>query len=107
MVYYNQGLSPRLQAALMNRIPIIVWLILFFTAIMAMLVMGYQAGLTGKRTPVATVSLAIVISAVMILITDLDRPRMSLFEINNQLMINLQGKMEQKLNRPPDDGLRK
>jgi len=90
----------------MNRIPIIVWLILFFTAIMAMLVMGYQAGLTGKRTPVATVSLAIVISAVMVLITDLDRPRMSLFEINNQLMINLQGKMEQKLNRPPDDGLR-
>ena len=97
----------RLQAVLMNRIPIIVWLILFFIAIMAMMAMGYQAGLTGKRTPVATVSLAIVFSAFMILITDLDRPRMSLFEINNQLMINLQGKMEQELNRPPDGGLRK
>ncbi len=90
----------RLHAALMNRIPVMVWLILFFTAIMSMLVMGYQAGLTGKRTPIATVSLAVVFSAVMILITDLDRPLMSMFEINNQVMINLQSKME--LGRPPN-----
>ena len=92
----------RLHAATMNRIPMIVWLILFFTAIMAMLVVGYQAGLTGKRTPVATVSLAVVFSAVMILITDLDRPRMSLFEINNQIMINLHGKMGLELGQPLD-----
>lgn len=92
----------RLHAALMNRIPVMVWLILFFTAIMSMLVMGYQAGLTGKRTPIATVSLAVVFSAVMILITDLDRPLMSLFEINNQVMINLQSKMELELGRPPN-----
>jgi len=92
----------RLHAALMNRIPVMVWLILFFTAIMSMLVMGYQAGLTGKRTPIATVSLAVVFSAVMILITDLDRPLMSMFEINNQVMINLQSKMELELGRPPN-----
>ena len=92
----------RLHAALMNRIPVMVWLILFFTAIMSMLVMGYQAGLTGKRTPIATVSLAVVFSAVMILITDLDRPQMSMFEINNQVMINLQSKMELELGRPPN-----
>ncbi len=92
----------RLHAALMNRIPVMVWLILFFTAIISMLVMGYQAGLTGKRTPIATVSLAVVFSAVMILITDLDRPLMSMFEINNQVMINLQSKMELELGRPPN-----
>lgn len=92
----------RLHAALMNRIPVMVWLILFFTAIMSMLVMGYQAGLTGKRTPIATVSLAVVFSVVMILITDLDRPLMSMFEINNQVMINLQSKMDLELGRPPN-----
>ena len=91
----------RLHAATMNRIPIIVWLILFFTAFMAMLVMGYQAGLTGKRTPVATVSLAVAFSAILILITDLDRPRMSMFEVNNQAMINLHGKMSLDLGQPP------
>ncbi len=93
----------RIQAALMNRIPVIVWLSLFFTAIMAMLVVGYQAGLTGKRTPIATYSLAVVFSAVMMLITDLDRPRMSMFEINNQIMINLHGKMGLELGHPPSD----
>ena len=67
-----------------------------------MLVVGYQAGLTGKRSPVATVSMAVVFSAVIILITDLDRPRMSLFEINNQLMINLHGKMGLELGQPAD-----
>jgi len=92
----------RLHAATMNRIPVIVWLTLFFSATMAMLVVGYQAGLTGKRSPVATVSMTIVFSAVMILITDLDRPQMSLFEINNQLMINLHGKMGLELGQSAD-----
>jgi hypothetical protein len=92
----------RLQAALMNRIPAIIWLILLLTAFLSMLVMGYQAGLTGRRSPVATYSLAIAFSAVIILITDLDRPRMSMFEINNQIMINLNEKMAGELGHPVD-----
>ena len=88
--------------ARMNRIPAIIWLILLLTAFLSMLVMGYQAGLTGRRSPVATYSLAIAFSAVIILITDLDRPRMSMFEINNQIMINLNEKMAGELGHPVD-----
>jgi len=72
----------RVEAALVNRIPLVIWLTLYFTAIMSMIVVGYQAGLTEKRSPIATFSLALAFSAVMMLIMDLDRPLQSLFEIN-------------------------
>jgi ABC-type multidrug transport system fused ATPase/permease subunit len=84
----------RLQAALFNRISPIIWLTLFFMALLSMIVMGYQAGLTGTRSTLATFTLAITFSAVMTLITDLDRPNMSLFEMNQQLMVELESRME-------------
>ncbi len=74
--------AQRLHAALVNRIPFVIWITLYFTATMAMIVVGYQAGLTERRSPVATFSLALAFAAVMVLIMDLDRPLQSLFEID-------------------------
>jgi hypothetical protein len=79
----------RIQAALVNRIPVIIWFTLYFTAVMAMIVVGYQAGLTTKRSPIATYSLALAFAAVMMLIMDLDRPLQSLFEIDVRVMEQL------------------
>jgi hypothetical protein len=79
----------RAQAALVNRIPTIIWLTLYFTAVMSMIVVGYQAGLTSKRSPVATYSLALTFAAVMMLITDIDRPIQSLFEVDVAVMEQL------------------
>ena len=79
----------RVNAALTNRIPLIIWLTLFFTAGVAMLVVGYQAGLTETRSPVATGSLALAFSAVMMLIMDLDRPLQSFFEMDVAVMRQL------------------
>ncbi len=79
----------RVQAALVNRIPVVIWLTLYFTAVMSMVVVGYQAGLTEKRSPVATFSLALAFSAVMILIMDLDRPLQSLFALDVAVMQQL------------------
>jgi len=79
----------RLQAALVNRIPPIIWLTLYFTAMVSMIVVGYQAGLTEKRSPLATFSLALVFSAVMVLILDLDRPLQSLFALDTAVMDEL------------------
>lgn len=81
--------TQRLQAALINRIPPVIWLTLYFTAVMSMIVVGYQAGLTEKRSPMATFSLALAFSAVMILIMDLDRPLQSLFQIDVTVMDQL------------------
>jgi hypothetical protein len=84
----------RLHSAIMNRIPFTIWMTLYLMAILSMIIMGYQAGLTDKRSPVATITLAVAFSAVIILITDLDRPIMSFFEINNQLLVDLNEYME-------------
>lgn len=80
----------RIHAALYNRIPPVNWIVLVFVAALSMLVMGYHAGLTGTRSRVATWSLALIFSAVLMLVTDLDRPRMSLFTVNQEQMLDLQ-----------------
>lgn len=58
-----------------------------------MIVMGYQAQLTGTRSGLATWTLAFAFAAVMTLVTDLDRPQMSLFKMNESLMIELQSRI--------------
>jgi hypothetical protein len=83
----------RLQATLFNRISPVIWFTLLMMALLSMVVMGYQAGLTGTRSRLATWTLAIAFSAVMTLITDLDRPTMTLFQLNQQLMVELENRM--------------
>jgi hypothetical protein len=93
--------AKRIHAALINRIPQVIWATLFFTALLSMIVMGYQAGLTGKRSPMATLTLAIAFSSVIILITDLDRPKMTMFDINDQVVVSLKDRMERDLAAGP------
>jgi len=88
---------PRVHSAVMNRIPFTIWITLYLMAALSMVIMGYQAGLTDRRSPVATITLAFAFSAVIILITDLDRPIMSFFEINRQLLVDLHEDMEADL----------
>jgi hypothetical protein len=84
----------RLQASLFNRISPVIWLALLMMAMLSMMVTGYQAGLTGTRSSLATWTLAITFAAVMTLITDLDRPNMTLFKVNQDLMVELENRME-------------
>jgi len=91
----------RPQAALFNRISPIIWLTLFLMSLLSMVVMGYQAGLTGSRSNLATWTLAITFSAVMTLITDLDRPNMALSQMNQDLMVELENRMEENTVEDP------
>lgn len=84
----------RLQTAFFNRVSPIIWYTLFGMALLSMAVMGYQAGLTGTRSSFATWTLAITFAFVMTLITDLDRPNNSLFKQNQQMMVELQSRMQ-------------
>jgi hypothetical protein len=79
----------RKQAALYNRISLVIWITLMSMSALSMLVMGYQAGLTGAPSRLATWSLTLTFATVMTLVTDLDRPRMSLFSMNQQQMVEL------------------
>lgn len=84
----------RLQVALFNRISPIIWLTLWGMALLSMAVMGYQAGLTGTRSSFATWTLAATFAFVIVLITDLDRPRMTLFEMKQDLLVALRERMD-------------
>jgi hypothetical protein len=85
--------SKRLTTGLLNRIPRTIWIALYFVGILSMAVMGYHAGLSGMRSLLASLVLALTFFAVMLLIADLDRPGQSLFSVNQQVMIDLRNKV--------------
>jgi hypothetical protein len=85
--------TKRVTAGLRNRIPGIVWVGLSLVTILAMAAMGYQEGLDGKRSPVATITLVLAFSAVFLLIADLDRPQEGWLKVSQQAMMDLHEKM--------------
>jgi hypothetical protein len=82
--------SKRVTFALHNRIPGMVWLALYFIAILAMMALGYQEGLSGSRRSLAVLALVLTFSAVMLLIADLDRPQEGLLRVSQRAMMDLQ-----------------
>jgi hypothetical protein len=89
--------TKRVNAGLRNRIPISIFATLYFVAFLAMSMMGYQAGLTGRRSPIAGLVLILTFSIVLALITDLERPRQEIFNVSQQTMVDLKN----KINRTP------
>ena len=85
--------AERVQHTMFNRISPIIWLTLLAMSFLSMIIMGYQAGLTGKRSFLATWTLAITFASVLTLVADLDRPQMRLFKMNQSLMVELQNRI--------------
>ncbi len=84
--------AKRITAGIRNRIPMSIWITLLFVASLAMAVIGYHARLAGRRS-MAIVALVLTFSAVMLLITDLDRPDQHLFQVSQQAMADLLAKI--------------
>jgi hypothetical protein len=85
--------SKRVLLGLRNRISEIIWLALYFIAILAMGALGYQEGLAGSRRSLAVLALALTFSAVMLLIADLDRPAEGLLRVSQQALVDLQNSL--------------
>jgi hypothetical protein len=83
----------RLNAGLFNRIPFSIFLTLYFVAFLSMTLIGYQAGLTGQRSPIAGFVLILTFATVLILIIDLERPEQKIFSVSQQAMVNLKDKI--------------
>jgi len=82
--------SSRILIALQSRVPIVLWLILYLTALLSMLEIGYQAGLSDSRRSPATFAMIICFSLVLLLIADLDRPREGFVRVNQSAFLDLQ-----------------
>ena len=92
--------SKRVNAVTQNRIHHTIWLARYTLAVLAMGMMGYRAGISGRRSSIAIMVVAFAFSAVLVLITDLDRPQQGLVNVSQQTMIDLQNKL--RLTEPPD-----
>jgi hypothetical protein len=92
--------SKRVNAITQNRIHHTIWLALYTLAVLAMGMVGYRAGISGKRSAIAILVVAFAFSAVLVLITDLDRPEQGLVNVSQQTMVDLQNKL--RLSEPPD-----
>ena len=85
--------TKRVNAGLRNRIPISIFAMLYFVAFLAMSMMGYQAGLSGRRSPIAGLVLILTFAIVLALIIDLERPRQEIFSVSQQTMVDLKNKL--------------
>ena len=85
--------ATRLMAITRSRVPSMIWIVLYLLAIIAMVMMGYHAGLTNSKRSLATIALVIGFSSVLYLIADLDRPGQGTLRISQQTMVDLRKSM--------------
>jgi ABC-type nitrate/sulfonate/bicarbonate transport system substrate-binding protein len=71
------------------RIPTFVWVILMLASCISMFIMGFQFGLSGKRSFPAQLALVLTFALVIQLIYDLDSPGKGYIHLNQQPMIDL------------------
>ncbi len=81
-------------AAVSNRLPPSIWLAILFVTALSVVLVGFHSGLDGERHLVAQVALVMVMTAVIILIVDLDRPQEGLLQVSQQTLIDLQRQFE-------------
>lgn len=85
--------AKRVTAGLRNRTPMSIWVTLYSVGFLSMALIGYHAGLTGSRSFVANFVLILTFSAVLLLITDLERPGQKFFRVSQQAMMDLKGQI--------------
>ncbi len=78
-------------------IPTPIWYVLYIITITSMIIVGYQAGLSGKGCLKMGIVLALTFSAVVFLIADLDRPIEGGLSVSQQPMLELQKMMQTKI----------
>jgi hypothetical protein len=90
-------LQAKRLAATRNTVPETVSLLLLAVAIATVAIVGYNSGLSSRRHLFATLTLVILITVIIWVLIDLDRPRRGLILISQQSMIELQQTMQQDL----------
>ena len=82
------------DAALANHVPESVLLMLFGFAVLTTAMLGYGSGLSNVRARVPAAILTLLISLVLLVIVDLDRPGRGLIRVHQPSMIDLQKSLE-------------
>ncbi len=78
------------NALLQMHVPEVVLILLFVVFISSGGILGYSAGLSGKRIFAPIVLISLLITLIVFIIIDLDRPKRGLIQVNQGAMIELQ-----------------
>lgn len=83
------------------RMPASILATLYGIAVLALLLLGYSAGLSGKRGLIPTTVLSLTVAVVLFLIVDLDRPGHRLFQIGQDALVDTRATMDSAPAEPP------
>ena len=87
-------LHEKRSAAMRDHVPPTVFLILYTVAAIGFGFVGYGSGLSGHRHLIVSLFVVILISTVITLIADLDRPRRGLIKVSQQSLLDLRQSLE-------------
>jgi hypothetical protein len=73
--------------------PTVVWL-LALGVVFSVGMVGYNAGLTGRRSMISAVVLAVALTAVVTLVIDPDRPSEGILRTSQQPLVDLRNSLE-------------
>jgi hypothetical protein len=77
------------KAAYAYRLPDAIFLLIYAVAAIAFVLSGVAAGVHESRSRVPTYVMALLVTAVILFIIDLDRPQRGLLQINDQAILDL------------------
>jgi hypothetical protein len=80
----------RIVAGVYTRVPQPITLLLLGGSALSLAMVGYSAGLKGRRSVLTASVLIVVIGVVTILVVDLDRPQEGLLNVNQQPLLDVQ-----------------
>ena len=87
-------LSEKRATVISDHVPSTVFLILYTVAVIGFGFIGYSAGFSGHRHLFVTLLVVILISVLVTLIADLDRPRRGLIKVSQQSLIDLRESLD-------------
>jgi hypothetical protein len=85
--------TQRMTAGLHSRVPLAVWGGLGLIAVLSMLAVGYQAGLSNTLRAFPTAMLVLSFAVIITLIVDLDRPQGGLIRVGQSALTDVQRTM--------------
>lgn len=90
----------RRDAALDRHVPEIVLWLLFGTFLISGLIVGFAAGVGGRRPSWVTYAMTVLILVLVFVILDLDRPRRGLIKVSEKSMLDLQASIKASSGAP-------